>query len=369
MIAVAFGGPSPEHDISILTGLQAARLLQVAGQEVTGLYWAKNGDWHAVAADHEARDFLDGPPASARPLRLVAAPGAGFVEERRLGSARPVETSVVLVACHGGPGENGSLQAALDLAQIPYAGPSQPGAALGMDKAATRAVAAAAGVPVTDQVVLDATSPPPFDPPYVLKPRFGGSSIGIETVDSFDTAVQLARSGRHYADGAVLERYLEGWVDLNIAAASYPEPRRSVIERPQREAGLYSYAEKYLSGGGGTGFESAPRELPASLPPEVEQLLGDSTTRLLRPLAVRGLPRLDFLWDGEGRVVFNEINTIPGALALYLWDASGIARQQVILDHLEEATARPTARWTTAGADGAALRSAADVARKLGLGE
>src|ERR1700710_1458735 len=119
-IGVAFGGPSPEHDISILTGLQVARLLSDSGSEVVGLYWRKTGDWVAVGPSAEARDFLDPEPKGSRPIELVVSgPDAGFVERKRLGKAAPVEIEVAVNCCHGGPGENGTLVAALAMAGIP----------------------------------------------------------------------------------------------------------------------------------------------------------------------------------------------------------------------------------------------------------
>src|SRR5690606_28848503 len=112
--AVIFGGPSDEHDISILTGLQVARALP--GDPPT-FYWSKAGEWYRVDPEAEAADFVDGVPRKAREVSFVAAPGGGFVQKRR-----PVPIDVALIACHGGPGEDGTLQGALDLARIRYTG-------------------------------------------------------------------------------------------------------------------------------------------------------------------------------------------------------------------------------------------------------
>src|SRR5580704_3525994 len=149
-LGVIFGGPSPEHDVSVLTGLQAAReLVSSAGLEVRGLYWAKSGDWFEVAPTLEAGDFVEGVPASAVPLRLSVGPAGGFVPEgKRLGRSRPFELEVAVVCCHGGPGEDGSLQAVLDLSSIRYTGPSVSAAAIGMDKLAFYALMVSAGLPV-----------------------------------------------------------------------------------------------------------------------------------------------------------------------------------------------------------------------------
>ncbi|MGH9102575.1 MAG: D-alanine--D-alanine ligase family protein, partial [Acidimicrobiales bacterium] len=136
-VGVIFGGPSPEHDVSVLTGLQAARALARASTEVRALYWSKAAEWFEVRPDAEASAFLEGVPAGASPLRLECVPGGGFVQRGgRMSRERPVDLDVALVCCHGGPGEDGALQSALDLAGVRHAGPTAAGAALGMDKLA-----------------------------------------------------------------------------------------------------------------------------------------------------------------------------------------------------------------------------------------
>jgi len=363
-LAVLFGGPSPEHDISILTGLQVARILANAGEDVTGLYWSKSGDWHQVPASLEAGDFVDGPPRASVPFRLVIGSGGGFAEDKR--KLRHVPIDVAVNCCHGGPGEDGALQAALDLAGVTYTGPSAAAAALAMDKAATHAIGLACGLAVADQALLGADQAVDFDGPYIVKPRFGGSSIGIEVVDDLATAEALFASSRHLRDGAVIERHLTGWVDLNVAARAFPEPELSAIERPLRkpDGSIFTYAEKYLSGSA-AGMEHAPRELPAQLPPGVEAAIRHAGLTLVAAARIRGVARIDFLWDGADGVVFNEINSIPGAMALHLWEAGGETKLATVRRLVDEARARPARVWSSAGADGTALRSAGAIAAKL----
>ncbi|MGH9006677.1 MAG: hypothetical protein ACRDV6_03020, partial [Acidimicrobiales bacterium] len=165
-----FGGPSPEHDVSVLTGLQAAReLVGSSNHAVRALYWAKSGEWFEVDPGLEGRDFADGPPKGADLLQFVLGSGGRFTAARRMGRTRNLQLDVVLVCCHGGPGEDGSLQAALDLARIPQAGPSVAGAALGMDKLAFGAVVKMAGLPTLPRVLLDAASTDlGFPGPYIV---------------------------------------------------------------------------------------------------------------------------------------------------------------------------------------------------------
>ncbi|HEX2038127.1 MAG TPA: hypothetical protein VHF47_00180 [Acidimicrobiales bacterium] len=352
--AVVFGGPSPEHDVSILTGLQAARAL---GRPIA-LYWAKTGDFYEVDPGLEAGDFLDGPPRKATPVRLVA--GEGFV-----GRKRPLDISAVVNCCHGGPGEDGTLQGALDLAGLRYTGPTAAGAAIGMDKLAFGNVVAAAGLPSLPRTVPAADGEPPsFPGPYIVKPRWGGSSIGIEVVEDDDTARALLRSSPHLRAGAVVEPYLPDAVDLNVAVRTWPALELSAVEKPLRSTGggILGFADKYLVGGN-EGMASAPRELPADIPDALEKQLREAARVVAGLAGARGVARIDFLLDGE-RLFVNEINTVPGSLARYLWPE--LSFEQLLHDLLAEAEQRPTHHYTTAGADGTALRSAGTIAGKLG---
>ena len=362
--AVVFGGPAPEHDISILTGLQACRALLDAGQDVDALYWAKSGAWFSVPTDLEALAFADGVPSGAGAVTLVAGPEGGFVAEGRFGRRSAVGTDVVVNCCHGGPGEDGSLQGAFDIAGVRYTGPSAAAAALGMDKLAFGAAVRDAGLPSLPRLLLTTDgAKPDFDGPYIVKPRFGGSSIGIETVEDVDTAMALARSSTHLADGAVVEPFRPDAVDLNIAIRSWPELELSPIERPltKGEGRIWGYADKYMGGGG---MATAPRELPADIPDELADRIRHTARAVAELTVVRGVARLDFLRDGDELYV-NEINTIPGSLAWPLWAHAGVALDRLLLDMIDEARQRPSRTFSTEGADGTALRAAGSIAGKL----
>jgi len=361
-IAVCFGGPSPEHDISVLTGLQVARVAAKQGHDVVTLYWSKTGTWHRADGELEASDFVDGAPRHSLELELVAGADGGFFERGR--KRRPLPLDCVVVCCHGGPGEGGALQSAFDLAELRYSGPSAAGAALGMDKLATNAVVRALGFPTTPQALIDDPAAESLPTPLIVKPRWGGSSLGIEVTADLETARTVAASSPHLRGGAVVEPYLEGWSDVNVAARTYPQPELSPIERPLRSSDtILSFDDKYLASEGG--LEGASRELPANLPDAVADRLRDVARGAMVALGVRGIARLDFLWDGADGLNFNEINTIPGTMSLYLWAASGYSREQVVDDLIAEARASATTRWHSTGADGRALRSAGTIASKL----
>jgi D-alanine-D-alanine ligase len=363
--AVVFGGPSPEHDVSILTGLQAAHTLG----SVLAIYWAKTGDFYSVDPGLESEAFVEGVPKGAKDLRLVASPGGGFVAGKGglLGKERPLEISAVVNCCHGGPGEDGTLQAALDLAGVAYTGPSVAGASLGMDKLAFAGAVVAAGLPALPRALVGTGRPAPAAAgPYIVKPRFGGSSIGIEVVEDWATACALAASSVHLRRGAVAEPYRPESYDLNIGVRTWPELQFSAVERPIRSPGsseILGYIDKYL---GGEGMVSAPRELPAKIPESLEKGVRDAAAAVAALALVRGVARIDFLVD-DGAWYVNEVNTIPGSLAKYLWVApAAVSFPALLQDLLAEAARRPTFRPDATGADGLILRSASSIARKLG---
>jgi D-alanine-D-alanine ligase len=195
-----------------------------------------------------------------------------------------------------------------------------------------------------------------------VKPRFGGSSIGIEVAADWPTALALHADSVHYRRGAVAEPYRGSAVDLEIGVRAYPGLELSAIARPLRGSDsheILGYRDKYL---GGEGMVSALREQPARLEPAAEKAVAEAARAVAEICGVRGVARVDFLLDGDDLYV-NEINTIPGSLAKYLWDTPF---PKLLADMLEEAISRPSSHYDSTGADGLALRSAATIASKLG---
>ncbi|HTB09786.1 MAG TPA: hypothetical protein VK704_08265, partial [Acidimicrobiales bacterium] len=276
-----------------------------------------------------------------------------------------LDLDTLVLATHGGPGEDGTLQGALDLAGLAYTGPTVAGAALGMDKWAFSAVIANAGLASLPRALLSASSSSlPFAGPYILKPRFGGSSIGIDVVADFATAQARLSSNPHFANGCVVEPYREDLSDVQIALRTYPSLELSAIERPIRrtpDTEILNYRDKYV---GGEGMVAAPRELPAVLPAgQREEIL--SMARVIADVAqVRGVARVDFLAN-DHELYVNEINTIPGSLAKYLFVDPPLSFAALLKDLLAEARERPAHRYSAAGADGLVLRRAGSIAAKL----
>lgn len=364
-VGVLFGGPTPEHDISILTGLLALHELERSTRDTVGIYWTKTGGFYVVPPGVEAESFLDGLPKGSSELSLRLGAGGGFFTSGRMGKDRALDLEAVVLATHGGPGEDGTLQGALDLAGVTFSGPTVAGAALGMDKWSFGAVMIANDIPTLPRELLDAsTTSLAFDGPYILKPRFGGSSIGIDVVADLATASARLRSNPHFALGCVVEPYRSDLWDLQIAVRTYPTFELSAIERPLRRTAdteILDYRDKYV---GGEGMVSAPRELPAVLPDAQADALRRCATRIAEVASVRGVARIDFLANADELYV-NEINTIPGSLAKHLFVEPPLAFAQLLGDLIAEAVERPTHRYSAAGADGRVLRGATSIAAKL----
>ena len=365
-VGVLFGGPSPEHDISILTGLLALHELDRGRDDALGIYWTKSGDFFQVSAATEAEAFLEGLPKGAIELSLrLGAQGGFYTPGGRLSKERRLDIQALIMATHGGPGEDGTVQGTLDLAGVPYSGPSVAGAAMGMDKWAFSTLVREAGLASLPRALLSSdTTELDFVGPYILKPRFGGSSIGIDVVADLATAKARLGTNAHLARGCVVEPFRADLFDVQIAVRTYPRVELSSIEKPLRRnqhAEILDYRDKYV---GGEGMASAPRELPAQLAPGVAAAVEAAARRVADVALVRGVARIDFLANDDELYV-NEVNTIPGSLSKHLFVEPPLAFSQLLSDLMAEALERPAHRYSTAGADGLVLRSAGSISSKL----
>jgi D-alanine-D-alanine ligase len=235
---------------------------------------------------------------------------------------------------------------------------------LGMDKLAFAATSRHLGIPCLPRVNVAADMPAPdFPAPFIVKPRLGGSSLGIQVADDLETAIQLSKSYLPLRNGAVLEPYMGNAVDINVAFRTSPTLEFSLLEKPVRDPQVefYDFGAKYLRGGG---LQAAPRELPANVSPPIAMAAKNYASTLIIHAGFVGVGRIDFLLDGDN-LYLNEINTIPGAMSLYLWPQS-VDFDELLLGMVAEAQYVP--RWHTAGSSdepGAALRIASGIAEKL----
>ncbi|MFI5425747.1 hypothetical protein [Aeromicrobium sp. UC242_57] len=178
------------------------------------------------------------------------------------------------------------------------------------------------------------------------------------------TALSLLGVSPHLRSGAVLEPYRNDLFDLNISCRTYPEFATSLIERPLRPGdGIYSFTEKYIQT---SGLSNAPREMPAQISDTLAAQIAELAESVASLTGLRGVLRIDFLSDGE-QVFVNEVNSIPGAMALYLWP--DVPAEKILLDAIAEAQRYFGTSATTSFDEGAALRAAGGISGKAGIPE
>ncbi len=362
-VGVAFGGVAPEHEVSVISALQAAAALDRKRYRPIPLYVAKDGTWYTGEHlfDPEAYQDLDRLRAEATPLALDPA-SHGTLElveagPRRRLARRPLRYSidVMLLAFHGGEGENGGVQGLCETFNVPYTGSGVFGSALGMDKALSKMLCRDQEVPVVDfvwfreadwghreEAWLDRIEAR-LGYPVVVKPARLGSSIGIaKAADraALDAAVEEAL---RYDEKVVVERAVRKLREINCAVlGDVAEAQASVLEEPVRTGReeLLTFQEKYLRGEGGAkgrpqgakqrgegarGMASLDRLIPAPIPEAQTAAIQRLAVRIFQLFECAGVARLDFMIDGEtDAVYFNEINTIPGSFSFYLWEPSGV---------------------------------------------
>jgi D-alanine-D-alanine ligase len=349
-IAVLFGGRSLEHDVSVVSGLQVLHALDPAAYRAEPVYidhanrwWIGDDLWHNEA-------FKGGGPDRSRLTEVTLAPGLGgsslsAVDTVLGGSRRTLPVDVFLPVLHGTYGEDGCLQGLLELAGCAYVGCGVLASAVGMNKRMTKVIAASAGVPIVpwlacERSVLDrnpswlrdlpARVADAFGWPAIVKPCNLGSSAGVTVAASAEELVAGVLGVFQYDVEALVEPFVRNRLELNVAVAGLDEPVASVTEMPvTEEASPLSFGEKYRrqgrkSIGSGEGMAGALRVLdPSDLPSEMRVRAQHLATTVFSLLGCEGISRVDFLIDVDtGALYFNEINTLPGSLAFYLWSAA-----------------------------------------------
>lgn len=361
VIAVIFGGRSVEHDVSVLTGLQFLEALDPGKYDGIPVYVDPLGQWWTGAPltrrsryplEDSPKDLtqvmLDlATPASGRP-QLVAF-SKGLMGEKRT----TIPFDLMVPAIHGSNGEDGTLQGMLDFAGIPYAGCRTLGAAATMNKVFAKKVAAQAGIKVLPELLLKRPKKGEFlDPealkkqlheafgeigfPFIVKPCNLGSSVGVGKADDIDGLVAALMTAFRMDSEVIVEPFVANLVEYNIAVRQTADGKTvtSAIERPLRDAELLDFKNKYLAGGtpGGPKLDTGPSEGMASLnrvlnPDELtdaqDKFIRGSASGIFDALSLAGSVRVDFLCNGDsGELWLNEVNTIPGSFAYFLWEAA-----------------------------------------------
>ena len=315
-VAVLMGGTSPEREISIRTGTGVSKALLALGHEVALLDTGtgkllKGGELRAALAKSS------GSPAGFSALAPAVIPPSATNAGLELlvhGLSREVE--LCFVALHGGDGENGTLQALLDLARVPYTGSGVLASALAMDKAISKRIFVHEGVPTPEWVERWAPEDPaqPWNPdledeeierlggfPVIVKPNDQGSTVGITVVGSCADLKPALHLARRFGRLALIERFVPGREVTVSVLEDRPLPVVEIIP----EGGFYDYEHKYTAG-------ASRYECPAAFPPETTERLLTLGLRACRALRTRGVARVDFRMDEAGTPFCLEVNTVPG---------------------------------------------------------
>jgi D-alanine-D-alanine ligase len=380
-VAVLFGGPSVEHDVSIISAQQLMAVLS-AKHEPVPVYLARDGRWWTGDALREIGAFGRDEPAGAEPCELrLGRDGAPFAVPggSRFKGDRDIQLDAAICAIHGTGGEDGSLLGALELSGVPYVGGGVAAAAVAMDKRLGKLVYREAGVEVCPHTVIHrdewsgdrqaalARAGEQGTPCYV-KPASLGSSIGVARVTRPEELEEALELCFELDLTALVEPALDDHVEVNVAilGSRRTELRASEVEQPVRDAeAALSFEDKYLRGGakggeskgGGAkegdseGMASADRIIPAPISPAAAEAIVDAAKKAHRGLGFFGVVRYDFFLKdpdgGEPQVVLNEANTVPGSFAFYLFEPAGLPFPELADTLLDIAFAEAAERRAT----------------------
>ncbi|MFH1392421.1 MAG: D-alanine--D-alanine ligase family protein [bacterium] len=309
-IAVLFGGQSAEHEISILTGLQVLHALDKERFNIAPVYICENGKWW-TGKELFNKDFY-------KKINFKKLKNFDFKKQK---------IDVYFPAFHGTYGEDGCIQGFFEILNKPYVGPRVSAAAICMNKALTKQICMANKIPVLPYVLLDKNNYKIknfFDFPMFVKPNNLGSSIGISSAKD-EYQLQLAIAGAFIFDYQVLiEPQIKSLLEINCAVF---DGQTSELEEPQKDAQILSFEQKYLKGSKTKGMASMQRILnPKSISEEQKQRIADYAKKIYNILDGSGIWRIDFMIDQDkNQIYLNEINTIPGSLAYYLWEPKNIS--------------------------------------------
>ena len=330
-VAVIMGGRSSEHPISLASARSVIEGLDPTRFEVVSIEIARDGTW-ALPSGRVPEALVEGTvPATNDPQLPV--PGSSNEVAATLG-----EVEVVLPILHGPFGEDGRLQGLLEMADVAYVGADHAASAICMDKDIFKAVMRDQGIPVTRNITLrDGAAPQnPFGYPVFVKPARLGSSVGISKVHGEEELAPAAELAFRHDEKVLVEEFVAGTeVEVGVLGNRVPPPIASLpgqIDTLEHE--WYDYASKYDQGG---------MELivpPPGLSPETIELLQRRAVESFVASECEGLARIDFfVREGDGEVVLNELNTMPGFTATSVWarlfEASGIGYAEA-LDRLIE---------------------------------
>lgn len=356
-VAVFFGGRSVEHEISVISALQAINAFNKDKYEITPIYITKQGRWYTGDALLDIKNYKDLNALTEKCTEVFMRPEYGDfnlykAETGRFMKRNPVVTElhVAVPVLHGTNGEDGIFEGLLETIGIPFAGCNTLSSANGMDKITMKMILRECDIPVVDYVwftdkewfskreeVLDRVEKR-LGYPVIVKPANLGSSVGIgKASDRKELAAKISNAEK-FSQRIIVEHLVGKLKEINCSVLGDADDHQSsVCEEPIKSGDFLSYEDKYM---GGTktnaGMQSSEKRIPADLPDEISEKIRKMAGDTFSALSCHGVSRIDVMIDEEdGNIYVNEINTIPGSLSFYLWEASGISFQ-ALMDKLVE---------------------------------
>ena len=344
-VGVIFGGETVEHEVSIISALQAIKNLDESKYEIIPIYISKDKTWYTghILLDIETFKDFNNVKKYAKKVTLYKKENS-YLLQCTTGLFRKdiTDIDVILPVVHGNNVEDGTLAGYLDTVGVPYVGSHVLGAALGQDKVAMKQIMASNDIPVVDYTwFFDNEYTEDKDKilknikkvgyPVVVKPATLGSSVGITYVKSEKDIEEALETAISYDTKVVVEKAVENLVEVNDSVlGSYEYQKVSPIEEVMGEDEILSYADKYLgnakkTGSASKGMASTSRIIPARISDKLTNEIQDCPKKVFRIMNFSGVCRIDYLIDSKTQKFYvNEPNTIPGSLSFYLWKEAGM---------------------------------------------
>lgn len=354
-VAVMYGGKSVEHEVSVISGIQALMNIDTDKYETIPVYITKQNEFY-VGDDIgkiEAYKDIDGLLSRSQKVvwvnegdKVVLSP----YPKKMFGGMKDIEVDVAFPVVHGTNEEDGTLVGFLKTLGVPFVGCDVTSAAVGMDKYIQKCVLKDVDIPVLDCVCFHEDDYADIEKlldiaeskvgyPAIIKPVNSGSSVGISMARNRQELTESIDDAFTYASIVLVEHGIEKLKEINCSVLGDDSgAKASILEEPFHTKDILSYKDKYESNGaksgGSKGMASVQRKIPADLPEETTKQIQEYAVRAFKALGCNGVVRIDFMIDeSDGKLYFNEINTIPGSLSFYLWEPSGIPYKE-LLDQL-----------------------------------
>jgi D-alanine-D-alanine ligase len=334
-VAILFGGKSAEHEISLISARNIVEAMDKRKYEIVAIGIDKNGRWHLDEGAH----LLLGEGATKVEYRndknaAAVMPGDSATPMVRPSGAGMGPIDVVFPILHGPFGEDGTVQGLLKLANLPFVGAGVLGSAVGMDKDVMKRLLRDANIPIGKFLAFNRYDKISFAKvkkilgmPLFVKPANLGSSVGISKVAKRAEFSAALKEAFRYDNKIVIEEFIEGR-EIECSVLGNDQPIASLPGEIVVNRDFYSYDAKYIDDNG------ARLEIPAQLPKTIVRKVRDIALQAYRALCCEGMGRIDFFVQANGRVLVNEINTIPGftKISMYpkMWEASGISYSKLI---------------------------------------